>query len=74
MRILMDDGNFSAIHMYQPNAVDDVHLTAGEFFLVGEKKYKEHLAIAEDSKQVFADFSNSPCFQTKWDPSGSDVQ
>lgn len=52
IRSLMDDGNFTAVHVYQPHSVDDVHLTAGEFFLAEDKGYKAHLAVAEDSKQV----------------------
>lgn len=52
MRVVMVDGNFTAIHQDQPNAIDDVHLTAGEFFMVESNRYKAHLSVAQDSKQV----------------------
>lgn len=41
------------MHNKQPNAVDDVHLTHGEFYFVNQQEYKAHLEVAEDSKQVF---------------------
>lgn len=52
VRVLVLDGNFTAIHQHQPNAVDDVHLTAGEFFMAESTRYNCHVAVAQESKQV----------------------
>lgn len=59
MRVLMVDGNFTAIHQHQPNAIDDVHLTAGEFFMVESNRYKAHLTVAQESKQVYQTITKS---------------
>jgi hypothetical protein len=46
------DSNFTAIHQHQPNAVDDVHLTVGEIFMVESTRYNCHVTVAQESKQV----------------------
>ena len=48
----MYDGNFSA-QLFKPKVPgDDVHLGEGTGFMVGDHRYKEHLKVAKDSKQV----------------------
>ena len=46
------DGNFSAEHMKMRNPEDDVELTDGHGFMVGDKRYKEHLKNAVEDKEV----------------------
>lgn len=51
-RSIVEDGNFSAVHQDQPNAGTDAALTNGELFMTESTRYKAHLAIAKDTKQV----------------------
>lgn len=46
------DGNFSADHLKMRNPDDDVSITDGSGFMVGDERYKAHLRIAKDHKEV----------------------
>jgi hypothetical protein len=47
-RSLVMDGNFKAKHMFPVNPSDEVALTNGLGFMVGDARYKMHLAEAQD--------------------------
>ncbi|KAG1775259.1 hypothetical protein EV702DRAFT_1047112 [Suillus placidus] len=47
-RSLVMDGNFKAEHMFPANLTDEVALTDGLGFMVGDAQYKMHLAKAKD--------------------------
>ncbi|KAG1776260.1 hypothetical protein EV702DRAFT_1179917 [Suillus placidus] len=47
-RSLVMDGNFKAEHMFPANPTDEVALTDGLGFMVGDARYKMHLAEAKD--------------------------
>ncbi|KAG1882239.1 hypothetical protein F4604DRAFT_1921982 [Suillus subluteus] len=47
-RYLVMDGNFKAEHMHPVNPSDEVSLMDGLGFMVSDKRYKSHLAIARD--------------------------
>ncbi|KAG1849775.1 hypothetical protein F4604DRAFT_1687361 [Suillus subluteus] len=47
-RSLVMDGNFKAEHMFPANPTDEVALTDGLGFMVGDGRYKLHLAEAQD--------------------------
>jgi hypothetical protein len=46
------DGNFSAEQLKMKHPEDDVHLTDGDGFMVTDSRYKEHLKVAKEIKQV----------------------
>lgn len=46
------DGNFSAEQLKMKHPEDDVHLTNGDGFMVAEGRYKEHLKVAKEIKEV----------------------
>ncbi|KAG1725161.1 uncharacterized protein EDB91DRAFT_1254899 [Suillus paluster] len=50
-RSLVMDGNFKAEHLYPANPTDEVALTDGLGFMVGDAQYKMHLAEAQDTVQ-----------------------
>ncbi|KAG1731224.1 uncharacterized protein EDB91DRAFT_1238979 [Suillus paluster] len=50
-RSLVMDGNFKAEHMHAANPIDEVPLMDGHGFMVGDGKYKAHLALAKDAIQ-----------------------
>lgn len=52
MRSVVMDGNFSAEHLRMRNPNDDVALSDGQGFMVGERLYKEHLKVALEFKEV----------------------
>src|SRR6267154_119394 len=43
------DGNFKAEHLHPKNAEDEVWLTDGLGFMVGNDRYKRHLEAAKDT-------------------------
>ncbi|GBE84724.1 hypothetical protein SCP_0607040 [Sparassis crispa] len=45
------DGNFSAEHMKMKHPEEDVALSNGQAFMVGQEDYKAHLAVAMESHQ-----------------------
>jgi hypothetical protein len=47
-RSLVMDGNFKAEHLFPANPTDEVALTDGLGFMVGDARYKMHLAEAKD--------------------------
>ncbi|KAG1866108.1 hypothetical protein F4604DRAFT_1585594 [Suillus subluteus] len=47
-RSLVMDGNFKAEHMFPANPTDEVALTNGLGFMVGDGRYKLHLTEAQD--------------------------
>ena len=47
------DGNFTAVHQYRENAHLDIKLSHGEFFMTETNRYKAHLAIAKEVKEVW---------------------
>ena len=51
------DGNFSAEHLRQSRADDDVFLADGLAFAVGRQRYQEHLKVARDIQTVTHDVS-----------------
>ena len=46
------DGNFSAIHQSRENAHRDIKLSHGEFFMTEPNRYKSHLAMVQEIKEV----------------------
>jgi hypothetical protein len=46
------DGNFSAEHMKMKKPKDDVWLSDGEGYVVGEGPYSQHLKDTVEMKQV----------------------
>ncbi|KAG1888830.1 hypothetical protein F4604DRAFT_1915893 [Suillus subluteus] len=48
LRSLVMDGNFKAKHMFPANPTDEVALTDGLGFMVGNGRYKLHLTEAQD--------------------------
>ncbi|KAG2109222.1 hypothetical protein DEU56DRAFT_750018 [Suillus clintonianus] len=50
-RSLVMDGNFKAEHLHPANPTDEVALTDGLGFMVGDARYKMHLAEAQDTNQ-----------------------
>jgi hypothetical protein len=52
MRGFVMDGNFSAEHMAMRRPENDVPISEGTAFMVGDKDYKAHLASAWEDKQV----------------------
>lgn len=51
-RTFVMDGNFSAVHQNRENAQRDIKLTHGEFFMTEPNRYKSHLAVAREAKEV----------------------
>lgn len=51
-RFLCVDGNFSADHLKQRNAMDDVWLTSGEGMMTEKEAYKKYLAQPKVAPQV----------------------
>lgn len=51
-RTFVMDGNFSAVHQNRENAHRDIKLTHGEFFMTEPNRYKSHLAVAKEVKEV----------------------
>lgn len=49
--VLCTDGNFHAEKMYMKKAANDVPLHDGEGFVVGSKRYKEHIEARKNDKQ-----------------------
>jgi hypothetical protein len=52
IRTIVLDGNFSASHLKQGRAEDDVWLTEGEGMMAERTRYKAHLDIAIEIKEV----------------------
>ncbi|KAG1851275.1 hypothetical protein C8R48DRAFT_541078, partial [Suillus tomentosus] len=50
-RTLVMDGNFKAEHLHLVNPSDEVSLIDGLAFMVGDERYKSHLAVAQDCVQ-----------------------
>ena len=50
--MLVIDGNFKVDHVRMRNRKDDVELTNGDVYMVEDTRYKEHIAVARDVKQV----------------------
>jgi hypothetical protein len=46
------DGNFHADHVKMRRPEDDVGLTNGEGYMVEDSRYKKHLAVSKEPKQV----------------------
>lgn len=51
-RTFVSDGNFSAIHQKNNRARPAESLTAGDLFMVEEKRYANHLLVAKEIKEV----------------------
>ncbi|KAG2150343.1 uncharacterized protein EDB93DRAFT_1103558 [Suillus bovinus] len=56
-RTLVMDGNFKAEHLHPVNPSDEVSLMDGLAFMVGDERYKSHLAVAQDHVQK-SDYDN----------------
>lgn len=52
LRQLAFDGNFSQAHLAQKFPRDDVWLTDGELFMVARSRYRSHLKVAIEIKEV----------------------
>jgi hypothetical protein len=52
MRSYVMDGNFKAEHMKMCRPFNDVAISNGHGFMVGEKRYKDHIKISKDVKLV----------------------
>lgn len=52
LRQLAFDGNFSQQHLAQKFPGDDVWLTNGDLFMVARARYKSHLKVAIEIKEV----------------------
>ncbi|KAG1723451.1 hypothetical protein EDB19DRAFT_1898080 [Suillus lakei] len=50
-RSLVMDGNFKAEHLHAVNPINEVSLMDGHGFMVGDSKYKAHLAQVKDAIQ-----------------------
>ncbi|KAG1895644.1 uncharacterized protein F5891DRAFT_984083 [Suillus fuscotomentosus] len=50
-RTLVMDGNFKAEHLHPVNPSNEVSLIDGLAFMVGDERYKSHLAVAQDHVQ-----------------------
>ena len=48
----MQDGNFKAEHLHVGNPADSVWLTDGMGYMVEDTRYKEHLKVAVETKEV----------------------
>jgi hypothetical protein len=46
------DGNFTAVHQHRENAHRDIKLSHGEFFMTEPNRYKAHLAVAKEVREV----------------------
>jgi hypothetical protein len=46
------DGNFKAEHMKMRKSADEIIITDGTGFFSTEKRYKEHLKVAKEYKEV----------------------
>jgi hypothetical protein len=46
------DGNFTAQHMKMKRPQDDVALTDGLAYMVGEAQYRNHVLSAPDNKDI----------------------
>jgi hypothetical protein len=60
-RTFVMDGNFTAVHQKRENAQRDVKLSHGEFFMTEPTRYKSHLAVVKEVKEVrylYFDFSS----------------
>jgi len=51
-RTFVMDGNFSAVHQSRENAHRDIKLSHGEFFMTEPNRYKSHLAVVKEIKEV----------------------
>jgi len=51
-RTFVMDGNFSAVHQRRENAHRDIKLSHGEFFMTEPNRYKSHLAVVQEIKEV----------------------
>ena len=51
-RTLVVDGNFHGDHLKMRNPEDDVGLTDGQGYMVGDEKYQKHIAESVEMKQV----------------------
>jgi hypothetical protein len=51
-RTFVMDGNFTAVHQKRKNAYHDIKLSHGEFFMTEVNRYKSHLAVAKEVKEV----------------------
>ena len=51
-RTFVMDGNFSAVHQNRENAHRDIKLSHGEFFMTEPNRYKAHLAMVKEVKEV----------------------
>jgi hypothetical protein len=49
------DGNFTAVHQKQENAHHNVKLSHSEFFMMEPNRYKSHLAMVNEVKEVIWD-------------------
>ena len=54
MRIITVDGNFTANHIKQKRALDDIWLTDSEGMMTACARYHAHLAVGIDTKDVSA--------------------
>ena len=52
MRTLVVDGNFTADHLRQKRAMDDVWLAEGTAMMTSRQPYHKHLVIAKDTHEV----------------------
>lgn len=48
----MFDGNFSAEQLKMKHPEHDIRLSDGDGFMVGSAKYKRHLTVAKELKEV----------------------
>jgi Kyakuja-Dileera-Zisupton transposase len=70
-RTLVADGNFTANHLKQKNADDDVFLTNGECFMTAAEPYEKHLKDAASREKKYWEVSDiwSPSLGIFWWPS-----
>lgn len=52
MRPLVCDGNFTAYHLLQKQAADDVYLMEGQAMMTAREPYGQHVATAKDITEV----------------------
>ena len=52
MQTMVMDGNFVSEHLQMQNPEDDVFLADGHGFMVGYDRYEQHIAAANETREV----------------------
>jgi hypothetical protein len=55
------DGNFKADHMKMHRTLDDVAISDGHGFMVGDKRYMQHIKASKEVKSVSSTLVDLSC-------------